>query len=326
MDGVLAQCQDPESQHWMCVPVPYAESDAAEYLSDVAESWRAGTRASLAVVYQGRYAGSISLTLDGARGADVAFGLGPWARGKGLMTRALRLALAWAFAELDLKVVHWRAAVGNWPARAVAARCGFKVEGTVRGLIAQRGKRYDGWIGSLRRGDFLTGGPHRVRAGKVSAIRARSADSRRDRRFVTIREAVATDLDAVLAVAASGPADHSAYLRSEFDGSEVFVAVNDQTVIGFLVWNRGFFTLPFVSLVVVTAKYRRCGVASLLFDAVERACPGQRVFTSTTLSNEAMQRFLVQRGYRRSGELDLGSRDSEVFYQVRCRAPVDAAR
>lgn len=102
----------------------------------------------------------------------MAFGLGPWARGNGLMTRALRLALAWAFAELDLKVVHWRATVGNWPARAVAARCGFKVEGTVRGLIAQRGKRYDGWIGSLRRGDFLTGGPHRVRAGTVSTAKS----------------------------------------------------------------------------------------------------------------------------------------------------------
>ncbi|MEZ0364746.1 GNAT family N-acetyltransferase [Mycobacterium sp. pUA109] len=315
LGGVMAQCQDPEFQRWTLIPVPYTESDAAEFLSAVAEGWRAGTCATWAVVHQGRYAGCVDLRLDGVDGAELGFGLGPWARGAGVMTRALRLALAWAFDELNLKVVHWRATVGNWPARGAVARCGFKVEGTVRGLIAQRGKRRDGWIGSVRRGDVLTAGPRRVRAGAISAIRAERA-SHPDPRVVTIRDAVEADLDAVLAVAASGTGDHSAYLRGEFGNSRVLLAVDGSTIAGFLVWNRGLVTVPFVSLVVVAAAYRRRGVASQLFDAVEKDCPGRRLLTSTKLSNECMQRFLEHRGYRRSGELALDSRDPDVFYRL----------
>jgi len=56
-------------------------------------------------------------------------------------------------------VVYWRAQVGNWASRRVAGRCGFRMEGTVRGLLEQRGERRDAWIGSLRRGEPLTGQP-----------------------------------------------------------------------------------------------------------------------------------------------------------------------
>ena len=99
----------------------------------------------------------MELRFDGLGGAEVGFGLAPWARGRGLMTRALRLALAWGFEVAGLEVVYWRAQVGNWASRRVAGRCGFRMEGTVRGLLEQRGERRDGWIGSLRRGEPLTG-------------------------------------------------------------------------------------------------------------------------------------------------------------------------
>jgi RimJ/RimL family protein N-acetyltransferase len=72
------------------------------------------------------------------------------------MARALRLGLVWAYDALDLDVVHWRANVGNWPSRRVAWTCGFRFEGTVRGLLPQRGERYDGWLASLLRGEPMT--------------------------------------------------------------------------------------------------------------------------------------------------------------------------
>lgn len=156
---IVRQCQDPETQRWTLVPVPYGEGDALRFVSQVAEGWRNGTRASFAILHEGRYAGSASLTMNGPGGAEVGYGLGPWARGKGVMSRALRLLLAWGFDELELDVVHWKARVGNWPSRRAATRCGFRVEGTVRGLLEQRGERHDGWIGSLLRGDPLTGEP-----------------------------------------------------------------------------------------------------------------------------------------------------------------------
>jgi RimJ/RimL family protein N-acetyltransferase len=75
------------------------------------------------------------------------------------MTRALRLMLGWGFGLPGIEVVYWRAQVGNWASRRVARRCGFRMEGTVRGLLEQRGERRDAWIGSLRRGEPLTGQP-----------------------------------------------------------------------------------------------------------------------------------------------------------------------
>ena len=158
VDDIVAQCRDPEFQRWTRVPVPYHESDAQDFLKRVAEGWRANV-AMFAVAYQGRFSGSVELRFDGVGGADVGFGLAPWARGKGVMTRALRLVLAWGFGLPGIGVVYWRAQVGNWASRRVAGRCGFRMEGTVRGLLEQRGERRDAWIGSLRRGEPLTGEP-----------------------------------------------------------------------------------------------------------------------------------------------------------------------
>jgi RimJ/RimL family protein N-acetyltransferase len=158
LDDIVAQCRDPEFQRWTTVPVPYRNSDARDFLKRVAEGWRANV-ARFAIAHQGRFAGSVDLRFDGIGGAEVGFGLAPWARGMGVMTRALRLVLAWGFELPDLEVVYWRAQVGNWASRRVARRCGFRMEGTVRGLLEQRGVRRDGWIGSLRRGEPLTGRP-----------------------------------------------------------------------------------------------------------------------------------------------------------------------
>ena len=158
VDDIIAQCRDPDFQRWTRVPVPYHESDARDFLKRVAEGWRANA-AMFAIAYEERFAGSVDLRFDGIGGAEVGFGLAPWARGKGVMTRALRLILAWGFGLPGIEVVYWRAQVGNWASRRVAGRCGFRMEGTVRGLLEQRGERRDAWIGSLRRGEPLTGQP-----------------------------------------------------------------------------------------------------------------------------------------------------------------------
>ncbi len=158
VNDIVAQCQDPEFQRWTTVPVPYHETDAHDFLKRVAEGWQANV-ATFAIAHEGRFCGSVDLRFDGVGGAEVGFGLAPWARGKGVMSRALRLALGWTFGLPGIETVYWRAQVGNWASRRVACRCGFRMEGTVRGLLEQRGERRDAWIGSLRRGDPMTGQP-----------------------------------------------------------------------------------------------------------------------------------------------------------------------
>ena len=76
------------------------------------------------------------------------------------MTRAARLAIAYAFDRDGIEVVHWRAYVGNWASRRTAWRLGFRVEGTVRQLLTHDGRRYDAWTGSLLKGEPMEP-PHR---------------------------------------------------------------------------------------------------------------------------------------------------------------------
>lgn len=152
-EGVYERCQDPETVLNTTIPHPYSRQDADEFVALTQRWWREDATAAFAIEVDGRYAGSIDLRLEEGAWAEVGYVVSPWARGRGVMTRALRLALGWGFDELGLAGVRWEARVGNEASRRVAQRCGFALEGTVRGLLVHRGERLDGWIGSLLRDD-----------------------------------------------------------------------------------------------------------------------------------------------------------------------------
>lgn len=156
VQAVLAQGRDPDMQRWTRVPAPYEYRHAATWVNSRHDDWEAGRNLAFAIDHDGSFAGSVDLRPDGAGAAEIGYGLGPWARGRGVMGRSLQLILPWGFHDLDLEVIHWRAAAGNWASRRTAWAAGFRVEGLVRGLLPDRSCRYDAWIGSLRRGDPLS--------------------------------------------------------------------------------------------------------------------------------------------------------------------------
>jgi RimJ/RimL family protein N-acetyltransferase len=149
LEGVLAQGRDAQMQRWTTVPIPYEWRDAREWIDSREQRWREGSSLTFAIETAGRFAGSVDLRPESDLGAEVGYGLAPWARGRSVASRALRLVLQWAFGTLGLEVVHWRAEAGNWPSRRTAWAVGIRVEGLVRGLVAHRGSRQDGWIGSI---------------------------------------------------------------------------------------------------------------------------------------------------------------------------------
>lgn len=166
--AVVDLCRDPAMVDHTRVPQPYTREHAEQFLRDRAARWADGTELTFAIDAEDagaagydrsggplRYAGNLALRPDAAGAVEVGYALAPWARGRGVMADAVRTALRWAFDQLGTQVVHWRAHVGNWPSRRVAWACGFRVEGTVRGLLEARGVRYDGWIGSVVRGEEL---------------------------------------------------------------------------------------------------------------------------------------------------------------------------
>jgi len=151
---MVEQCRDPVSIAWTTVPVPYAEADAEDYgLRVLPAGWADGSEWAFAVELEGRYAGTVSLRDEGPGRAEIAYGSHPDVRGTGAVLRALRLLVDWGFEELGLETLVWQAFTGNWASRKVAWRLGFRVEGTLRHYLPQRGDRRDAWIGTLLRDD-----------------------------------------------------------------------------------------------------------------------------------------------------------------------------
>ena len=157
IDAVVDMCRDPEFARWTKVPVPYDRDKAEEFVHEVLPAgWREQKLFCWAVeaaddTGSRRFAGNIVIRTDPR--PDVGFGLHPWARGRGVMSRALRLATGWAFEILGVPAVHWEAHVDNFASWRVAWACGFSFEGTASAYSPQRGALRDAWLAVLRPGD-----------------------------------------------------------------------------------------------------------------------------------------------------------------------------
>ncbi|BCB85023.1 GNAT family N-acetyltransferase [Phytohabitans suffuscus] len=153
-EAVHRACQDPAIQRWTRVPSPYLPEHARYFVTRLAPAaWREGTGAPFAVVDpdSGDLLASCGLvTIDRVlSSAEVGYWTAPWARGRGVATRATRAVARWAFESLGLRRVVWQAEIGNHASRLAALRAGFRVEGYLR--MAEDGRT--GWVGALLPGD-----------------------------------------------------------------------------------------------------------------------------------------------------------------------------
>jgi len=155
-DAVFEQCRDPVSQQWTTVPVPYSLADARSFVTGhAASAWASGTWMFAVEVEDKsgpRFCGTVELRDEGCHRAEIAYGAHPWARGKGIVVRALDLLLAWGFEERELETVIWWANRGNWASRRTAWRLGFSCDGTLERWLPQRGELLDAWVGVLHAG------------------------------------------------------------------------------------------------------------------------------------------------------------------------------
>jgi [ribosomal protein S5]-alanine N-acetyltransferase len=151
LDALVDLARDPETVRWTTIPERYGPADARRWIEDaVPAGWRDGTAARWVVEEGATFAGQVDVHLGSP--PFVGFGLTPAARGRGLMSRALRLASGWAFEEAGLPVLHWWAEVGNLASWRVAHACGFTFEGRRRLAVRRAGRLVDGWFASLTPG------------------------------------------------------------------------------------------------------------------------------------------------------------------------------
>jgi RimJ/RimL family protein N-acetyltransferase len=143
---------DPAVQRFVELPSPYRLQDAEFFVRQVAiAGWHGRQRAEFLVEEAGggMRLGRVGLGLASAGFAEVGYWVDGTVRGRGVATDAVRAACRWAFAELDVQIIEWRAEVGNVASRRVAEKAGFRVEATLRQRLAHRGVRVDAWVGSL---------------------------------------------------------------------------------------------------------------------------------------------------------------------------------
>ena len=155
LPAVVEQSRDPETARWTMVPQPYGPEDAAAFFDVFRNEWESGERASWVVEADGRFAGLVSHRPRGRGAAEVSFAAHPAERGRGNLSRAVRLVCEHAFEE-GAKVVLWHAKVGNLGSRRVVWRNGFRITGPLH--QTRRGELVEVWAGSL-----AVGGPREPR-------------------------------------------------------------------------------------------------------------------------------------------------------------------
>lgn len=106
------------------------------------------------------------------------------------------------------------------------------------------------------------------------------------------------------------------WLKRAFERAEILVAVDNERVLGYIIWNREFFEQAFIWLLRVQAKNRRQGIARALIAEIERRVGSSRkLFTSTNESNPVAQRTFEALGFVRSGRIEnLDPGDPELIY------------
>ena len=152
---MTAACRDPEVARWTMVPDDYREADARAFIAGRDAARRAGEALDAAVVdaVDGGLLGAVALTaLDWRHErAEVGYWVAPWARGRGVATRAVRLLAAWTFTHTEIGRLDLMTYIGNTASERVAERAGFVREGVLRGFyLAKDGRRDVTMFGLLR--------------------------------------------------------------------------------------------------------------------------------------------------------------------------------
>jgi RimJ/RimL family protein N-acetyltransferase len=133
VDAVVEACNDPETARWLPLPKPYTREDAVAYVGGVTERWETGQSLAFCIEHRGAPVGSIEVTPRGDP-PTIGYWLAPRARGKGLMTEAVRAVSQWAAAALGVAELWIFTDPGNVASRAVARRAGFVEEPEVQAL------------------------------------------------------------------------------------------------------------------------------------------------------------------------------------------------
>ena len=147
---VLRTMRDPLVRRWLNMPADPADRHFDELCRRVAEGRRTGDRFDYVVAdaAEDRAVGSVTASRRHRENYEVAYLAGPEGRGRGLMSRAVRLLCDALFVE-GIGRLEIRTHPENRESQRLAERAGFVREGRERRSIWLHGRREDAILWSL---------------------------------------------------------------------------------------------------------------------------------------------------------------------------------
>ncbi|WP_092626566.1 GNAT family N-acetyltransferase [Actinopolyspora mzabensis] len=135
---------------------------------------------------------------------------------------------------------------------------------------------------------------------------------------ITVRDATPADILSTIGIdplAEHGDATRSDSIHRYVETGKTRVAEMNAAVVGYCVVDRSFFGHEFVVLLTVDERVRRHGVGAALLRDAEHRWATTKLFTSTNLSNHAMQSLLFSLGWQSAGIVyGLDEGDPELFF------------
>ena len=128
--ALVALYDDPEIARWTPVPSPFGTAAARAYLAAAGRKRIEGRGVHLAITTDGRLPlGEVLLfrSATDPRDAELAYGVGPAHRGRGLAAKAVRLVTAYATRHLRPRRVVLCIESENAASEAVARSTGFEL-------------------------------------------------------------------------------------------------------------------------------------------------------------------------------------------------------
>ena len=151
LDALVASI-DEEAARWLRrVTWPYDAEAAKAFLEFAGASW-ADRRAHFAIadLESDALLGGLNVDIDLPNAiGEVGYRVGPTARGRGVATRAVSLAVDWGLDELRLARMDMSIDTRNLASLRVANKSDFRREGTLHGYLRTTGERGDDALYSL---------------------------------------------------------------------------------------------------------------------------------------------------------------------------------
>lgn len=135
-----------------------------------------------------------------------------------------------------------------------------------------------------------------------------------------ITNATIADYDSLVALDTIAPGDPERrhHIRSWIETGRCYVAETNGRVGAYGVLASHFFGNGFIEMVMVGEHFRRQGLGMGLVQHFKAICATPKLFASTNLSNQQMQRLLNAAGFRTSGYIDnLDENDPEIIFCFR---------